>query len=388
MGTGQMGIKELFEALVEDPWRAEVGFTPELRDANEALFSAASSEAAERSLGAWLQKHQPCLFGRVAAKRGFEHYCVLNESDLQLPDEQIRSKIQAARMEWRRRALRGMASGFIVIAVSHKIATALPDDNLKALARRLCSLYLLAEVQEDSIVHDDLWLEVAGQGESHILHWRAGVNYFGAQGDRRWWRDHRLPGGLGFSTNSVGHMVKSSVLTKGLAQLHDILGIEKDELRAAMIDSLPKALEFAMRTIEIASTEPFGRGTWLKDAAEGEQRCPVELPEAFAAKSHCEYGGWYHTDVTIPSCYFQRDVERPANIEELKLDFTYLFNESVENPDFYMMGAGVQIRSDGTTTTGTPVDRVAWKRTLGAPQVLTREEAELVRQQLGLHIGR
>ena len=44
----------------------------------------------------------------------------------------------------------------------------------------------------------------------------ASVNYFSAQGDKRWWQDHRFPAGLAFSVNSVGHMVKSGKLNEAM----------------------------------------------------------------------------------------------------------------------------------------------------------------------------
>jgi hypothetical protein len=79
---------------------------------------------------------------------------------------------------------------------------------VKELALRLCSLYLLEEVAPDRIFLDEIWLEKPGR-DATTWRWHAGVNSFRAQGDGRWWQDHLMPGGIAFSVNSVGHMVKS-----------------------------------------------------------------------------------------------------------------------------------------------------------------------------------
>lgn len=61
-------------------------------------------------------------------------------------------------------------------SVSPTLALATPDENLKALAQRLCSLYLLCEVSADRIYHDEIWLEKPG-AERITWKWLAGVNY-------------------------------------------------------------------------------------------------------------------------------------------------------------------------------------------------------------------
>jgi hypothetical protein len=57
--------------LKPDDWRQQVGFRPEVEAANRGLFESGASEAESiRILSDWLQAHQPCLFGRIAAKHG------------------------------------------------------------------------------------------------------------------------------------------------------------------------------------------------------------------------------------------------------------------------------------------------------------------------------
>src|SRR2546422_8601979 len=97
-------IASFVTQLQRDPWRDQVGFAAPFAEANLALTRSQSEAVAVQILGAWLQKHQPCLFGRIAAKLGFLSYCILLPEDLRGSDQQIRNKIQTARSEWTRQA--------------------------------------------------------------------------------------------------------------------------------------------------------------------------------------------------------------------------------------------------------------------------------------------
>ena len=99
-----------------------------------------------------------------------------------------------------------------------------------------------------------------------------------------------------------------------------------------------------MRTIDLASDGPSGRATHLlPGTAESTDSlpCPVKLPAYLEGKDHCKYQGFYHTDVTLPATYFLPDVGRPDGTSPHALDFTYLFDRSLENPDHSLDGAWV-----------------------------------------------
>jgi hypothetical protein len=215
-------IADIVANLTADPWRTQRAFDAEFAVANERLFGASAEDAAS-SLRDWLSRHQPCLFGRIAAKKDLLTFCILDEDDLKKSDEQIRDKIQAARLRWTRAGYEGRKSGFIVLAVSKLVAEAEPNAILQEFARRLCQLYLLDECGSDRILLDEIYLEKPGP-ERSVWKWVTGVNVFAAAGDGRWWQDHRMPGGLGFSVNSVGHMVKSSQLSNLTTELDRIFG--------------------------------------------------------------------------------------------------------------------------------------------------------------------
>jgi len=341
-------VRDLFRQLVPDPWRKATGFSTELETSNLRLFGPdVSASDCVKILNDWIQKYQPCLFGRLAAKLGLISYCLLNESDLLQSDDLIKKKIQLSRLEWTREAFEGRRSGFVIFVVSSNIANALPNDTMKLLACRLSSLYLLDDVSPDQILLDEIWLEKPGNRRT-TWQWSVGVNYFSAQSDGRWWQDHRVPGGMAFSMNSVGHMAKSGAIAKAMEELDETLGSEDESWLHTKVDSLGDALEFAMRTISMASNAVSGKATYLLPLSEECRRsteCPADLPDFLREKDFCSYEGYYHTDITLPSEYFLPDVERPESIRPHSLDFSYLFREGADNPDFESMGTGRIIRS-------------------------------------------
>jgi len=196
---------------------------------------------------------------------------------------------------------------------------------------------------------DELLLELPSP-EHATWRWNVGANFFAAAGDRRWWQDHRIPGGIAFSMNSVGHLVKATIMAGKMAELETALGLDPEHAVArSKIGSLPKALEMAMRTIDKAAITPSGRATELiplpgDPTSLPVHPCPAKLPEFLSNKNYCTYQGYYDTDQTIPIEYFTPAVERPNFISPHALDFTYLFVADVDNPDFMVTGEGRRVR--------------------------------------------
>jgi hypothetical protein len=205
-------VSDLVARLQPDPWRRDHRpFAPDIARCHAALFdNSRSRQEKADALAAWLAESQPCLFGQMEARQRRLAFCILTENDLEASDQDIRRWVVQAQTEWRRQALEGKSPGFLIVAVSPAIAFARPGRELRELALRLCESYLgIADL--DAILHDSLILEI-GQGEAvERRTWKVGVNYFSAQGDGRWWHDHRIPGGLAFSMNSVGHMARAAV---------------------------------------------------------------------------------------------------------------------------------------------------------------------------------
>jgi len=353
-------VAELFAKLVTDTWRTEVGFSQEVQAVHHSLFKTdvADSEGVH-IINDWIQKWQPCLFGKIGAKLGLISYCVLNESDLSLPDDALLQKIQTSRTAWTKDAFEGKKSAFVILVVSPTIAGALPNEDMKELACRICSLYLLEDVEPDRIHLDEIFLEMPGSSRT-TWKWNTGVNYFCSQGDGRWWQDHRIPGGMAFSVNSVGHMIKSGILAKAMAQMEKLLGAPGNQWVPSKVDSPEDALQYAMLTIDSSSDAVSGRATELlplpsNPAELPVPKCPVQLPKIIQEKNFCEYQGYYHTDYTLPSEYFLSNVERLENIPPRRLDFTYLIAKYADKPDLLRLVSGQQIRAGGqhSISTGT-----------------------------------
>ena len=344
-------IADLITELRVDPWRATAGFSQEIEEAHQKLFvPSISTEQVQIILNKWLQKYQPCLFGRMVAAMRLINYCVLTESDIKQGDLFIKDKIQRDRLQWTREGFNGAKSGFIILLLSEKIAYALPDDTMLEIAKRVAALYLQTDVIADDILLEEVFLQKPGP-QMTTWKWNAGVNYFCAQGDQRWWNDHRIPGGMGFSINSVGHLVKSAKMITQMKQLDEALGVQSEEWQASKVDSLDKALTHAMNTIANASDTVSGKATELLSIPQDRsqmtvEECPFHLATNLQDKNYCEYRGYYHTDYTIPSEYFRPDIERPSDIRPKTLDFTYLFWNVLENPAFTTMGVGQQIRDE------------------------------------------
>jgi hypothetical protein len=302
-------------------------------------------------------------------------------------ESELQRHIQTARLSWTAAGFEGKSSSFVIAILSEKLCRAIPSETVKQIALRICSLYLQEPVEADRIYSDRIWLEHAGS-RRFAWEWVVGVNYFSAQGDGRWWQDHRFPAGMAFSMNSVGHMVKSGKLNRAVHDLEEVMGTSLRDYSEPKVDSLEKALELAMRTINYASETVSGKATFLVPtvAVPGESRpaCPIKLPPMLSGFDYCTYKGFYHTDYSIPSEYFIPDVVRPKAIEARELDFTYLFHEDLDNPDYNRMGEGRRIRTAEPDVGGVPIDLYpAVKRLRGVETEVLISSAARLRKALG-----
>ena len=168
-------IGDLIEDLPQDPWRVSHPFSPDMQACHDVLFRAGSSRAQiAASLDDWLASQQPCLFGRMEAKQHRLSYSLLTANDLERGDDHVRARIQEDRVVWKRRAMLGESHGFIILAISPRIARATIGPELLRLARHLCDLYLGRD-DLDRILLDDLILETHIEGAREIRSWRVGV---------------------------------------------------------------------------------------------------------------------------------------------------------------------------------------------------------------------
>ena len=113
----------------------------------------------EKAISLRLQKYQPCIFGKIAAKTKGMHYCILTENDLRKSDQHIREKIKLERMLWKQQALSGKRNpkhGFMILVISPSLTWAAPDANLKAFASRVRQLWG-CPIQKDERGNDRAW---------------------------------------------------------------------------------------------------------------------------------------------------------------------------------------------------------------------------------------
>jgi hypothetical protein len=320
-------LRDLYQALRRDSWRKDHPFSDDVATVNDLLFDTyADNWQRVEQLSYWLQKQQPCLFGRVAAATGSLHFCVLTERDfLGRSDQSIAQTIRRDLRDWKRRSARPSkdfsdpAFGFVLIAAAPHLVNAAPDDHLQAFAHKLRDLWGCQGTEEVSGTMHWETLYLRHPESRHYVRFTFSVDFFAAQGDGRWWHDHRSPGGLMFTANSVGHMQKYR------------------EWYWKMPEQGDWVLQTAMLTIDEAATTPYGEATWLR-ALSSDRRpvsenvaCPFvrqdRLKPQLTDKDWTKYGGWLHTDHSIRPEFFNEDPQPHPDVtaKEYLQDFTYLY---------------------------------------------------------------
>jgi hypothetical protein len=320
-------LRDSVRQLEADERRRVDGFSPDLDAYHRKLFAPGVSRLDMAShINEWLLKSRhPCQFARIAAGRSRHRYCILLERDLDRGDSEISSIIQTARQNWKSDALLGKTSSLIVALLSERVAYARSDLKLRTLAEHLCR-----RVSGMAVTDVMLADEVAVQSALGVRRWQAGISYFASQADGRWWHDHRFPGGMAFSINSIGHM--AALRTQlGPREIHESL--------------TQWALPRAMRTIKTASRRGMLRCTWLRLRSADDSESHVDFIDptrrvtllgSVARFSACSYEGVYHTDYTLPASYFE-EVLQPERT--FSLSFSYLHAPS--DADFHTIGLGV-----------------------------------------------
>ena len=321
-------LKTLYNRLSEDTWRRDHPFSEDIAVVNELLFHPfATNGQREEQLRNWLQTFQQCFFGRIAAAMGLLHFCILTHDDfMNRTDRQIQKMIRDELLQWTRRSVNPLAyqsspaHGFVLIAASQRLANAAPNNDLKEFACKLRDLWGCSSSEEQSgLMHwETLYLQHPVNLE--YLKFTFSVDFFYAQGDGRWWHDHRCPGGIFFTANSVGHMRKYREWFRNQQHQQDW------------------TLQTAMLTISAAAETPYGKATrllemgpqgrpYVKDIA-----CPFSRPESVKPqlknKDWTRYGGYLHADHSIRSEFFHNNPEPLPDITNKKFrqDLTYLYN--------------------------------------------------------------
>jgi hypothetical protein len=343
--TSTFVVRELFDALKEDRYRKTNPLSPEVERVQRVLFHPFADEGDwEEAMGSWFQRHQPCLFGRVAAATGTLHYQFITERDLLESDQHIAAKIHEGLKRWRGRsvaphkAVSTPAHGFILVIASPRIALAEPDETMHRLSLEVLRLWGCRRTLEahGNLFWEDLYLQ--NPSDKSYVRFSFTVDFFATAGDGRWWHDHRIPGGLGFTANSVGHMRRFREWYEGRT------------------DQKEWSLATAMETIATAFDTPYGRATWLKDLANGQPlvsdvSCPfASTRRSLIDKDWTRYGGHLHTDHSVRKEFFRPEPEKSLGLqrEEWLEDFQYLYDPT--SPDHAQFMAGISASEEEVLT--------------------------------------
>lgn len=310
-GAVSRDLPQLLKALGRDRLRERVPFTEEMDVVHRVVWqNGVPREHRGEIISRWLQKHQPCLFGRAAARDDRIHYCLVLEGEIDEKPESVQATVLHELSEWlkrsRRPSLNGPrpAHGFLLCVLGERVSNAPPDDHLKAFAEAVRSFLPLSRVAP-RIDQFPLFLERPTDGR--LFKFGVNLDYFGAQGDGRWWADHRFPGGIAFTLNSVGHQV---VYNQWYGQ--------------RMSFDAQVALDRARETIRQSRGHPASG----KNTAFDERLTPGEL----------SYLAMYDTDENVREAFF-----RPPDVTERvpyshKMGLAYLVDGA--DPDHVRLAAG------------------------------------------------
>lgn len=318
-----------------DPMRVKRAFSEDIQQVHAILFGHKSRKLSKiAAYREWLKKGQPCVFGRAAATRKQVFICLLDEHEIvsmRRGDEDLRDTIRDHQRVWKRRALHGLSSSFVIVLNSASLAHLAPGPELKEISRRFMELYIGTDVEDDTIVprHEYVYFAKEDEGKRSYLRFATLPNIFAAQADKRWWHDHRTPGGIMITSNALGHYMVSQ-------------GVDAT-----------RSLKMAMSTIRNAHREekkkPGLPSTYLVPRPDDEPSL-LEKDAEFSGYSTRAYAGHFHTDHLIPSVFFKTKASTGVVGD---LDLSYIhdagnpeYNELVkgEQTDWYTVKNEVWIR--------------------------------------------
>lgn len=286
----------------------------------------------------WLATGQPCLFGKAAARNKNVFICLLEEHEIlcmKNGDEDLKDTIQDHRQMWKRYALDEPFSSFLVVLLSKRLVSKEPGEKLKEICRRLLELYMEVDrVNDDTILaqREYVFLRADGkESEAKLLKFGTLPNVFCAQGDRRWWHDHRTPGGIMITSNALGHF---EYYRSGEGRIG-----EKEKTHA---------LDNAMRTINNAYGHdkkrrglPHCPATRLVPLAEDEAT-PIRESSDLHKYSPSRYEGFFHTDHLIPSVFFSKEMDPKELTLYDNLSLQYIHDPAADPVDHRELMTGIE----------------------------------------------
>jgi hypothetical protein len=335
--------KHLAELLLEtslhgpvDQLRSRIGFSADIQAVQAVLFGARYDRQAKiRAYRGWVESNQPCVFGRVAAKNKNVFICLLEQKEiLQMRngDPDVMDTIQDHRQVWKRLALEGLTSSFVILLVSPQLVSREPNPGLKEICRKLMELYMQVGVPDDTF-HTQREYVFLRRLKGDVLKFSTLPNIFCAQGDGRWWHDHRTPGGVMITSNALGHFMYA-----------------RTKKHALEPGDYVWALENAMRTIGNANSNPLGGKTKFPHCPatylvqrQADDPSTLKPTSPFASFSPDHYEGYFHTDHLIPSAFFQKERDPKTLKLNKDLSLRYIFDPTADPKSHAELMAGIPV---------------------------------------------
>jgi hypothetical protein len=308
-----------------DRFRSRRAFSVDVEAMHAVLFNPRYDRQAKiRAYRKWLETNQPCVFGRVAAANKNVFICLIEENEIlrmRRGDDDVMDTLQDHRQVWKRLALEGLTSSFVILLTSQTLPTHEPNAALKEICRRVMELYMQVSIPDD-MLHTQREYVFLRRPSNALVKFATLPNIFCAQGDGRWWHDHRTPGGIMITSNALGHFMYT-------------------RSKKPCLDEAAKtwALENAMRTIGNAHKDPScGKtkfvhcpATFLVPRSDTDP-IPLKATSLFASSSPDHYEGYFHTDQLIPSVFFQKDRDPKTLHRYQDLSLRYIF-DAVADPE-------------------------------------------------------
>ncbi|MGJ3264273.1 MAG: hypothetical protein ACFE0R_13655 [Salinarimonas sp.] len=277
-----------------DVFDDQVSFGDDIDRAHEVLLDETRShqERCDRFLE-WASRYQPCLFGRLGARKTMNisyDICWIDEQEVRNGDTYLIKKIRAARRAWKIRASEGLSSGFLIMFNGPRFAHLKPGQDLLDVCMQISNLYL---VENAPVEADVIYTEAVPLRLQSLQLFRGGINLFYPSAHRTRNHDRRVPGGVLVSVNSPGHWANTLV---------------KHNLVEGLGEAVDRAMDLALRSIGNGGIghPGFPSATWhnreTDPAALAARRCVGRLPHTVPADhSQATYSGLYHTDVLVPT---------------------------------------------------------------------------------------
>jgi hypothetical protein len=332
-------VNQLLNRLGGDTWRNSHPFSPDINMACEVLLNPyAREDERKTAIRAWLTKFQPCVFGQVAAQGDRLFMSVIDENLLKRGDKAIREKLRYDKRAWKQWSIGGRGKhGFLLAVLSPALHFARPDLALKNFGEHVRGLFT-EESKSDPIGNDMTyeWLYLKNPKTNQIHKFRVILDFFASAGDGRWWHDHRFPGGIAFTFNSLGHMVRTR------------------EWYEKNTNPTEWAARMAMHTISNAHPhEVHGQATWLLDLVENSPMksasCPFsdpqKLSEKIKGKDWTTYEGYHHTDHSVRAEFFDGREIPDRSRGPYFMDFSYIAGGSVGENMELMDGLAVDVKT-------------------------------------------